>query len=40
MSIVVVNKTGSCMLDVLKTISSSIVVWVPSFSRVLKLWPY
>ena len=40
MSIVVLNKTGSRTLDVLKTISSSIVVWVPSFSRVLKLWPY
>ena len=31
MSIVVVNKTGSCTLDVLKTISSSNVVRVPSF---------
>ena len=39
-SIVVVNKTGSCTLDVLKTISSSNVVWVPCFSSVLKLWPY
>ena len=26
-SIVVVNKTGSCMLDVLGTISSSNVIW-------------
>ena len=39
-SIFVVNKTGSCMLDVLKTISSSNVVRVPSFCSVLKLWPY
>ena len=40
MSIVMVNKTGSCTLDVLKTISSSNVVWVPSFCSVLKLWPF
>ena len=40
MLIVVVNKTGSCTLDVLKTISSSNVVWVPSFCSILKLWPY
>ena len=40
MSIVVVNKTGNCMLYALKTISSSNVVWVPSFCSVLTLWPY
>ena len=40
MSIVVVNKTGSCTLDVFKTISSSNVVWVPIFCSVFKLWLY
>ena len=39
-SIVVVNKTGSCTFDVLKTISSSNVVWVPSFCSILKLWAH
>ena len=36
-SIVVENETSSCLLGVLKTISSSNVVIVPSFCSVLKL---
>ena len=39
MSIVVVNKSGSCTLYVVKMISSSNVVRVPCFCFVLKLWP-
>ena len=37
-SIVMVNKTSRCMLDVFKMISCSNVVRVPSFISILKLW--
>ena len=38
--IIVVNKTGSSSLHVLKTISSSNVVRVPNFCCVFKFWQY
>ena len=40
MSIIVMNKTGICMLAGLNTIRSSDVVWVPSFRSVRKLRSY
>ena len=39
-SIVVVNKTGICTLDVLKTISSSNVVMVLNLCSILKFWEH